>query len=123
MAPPAEQPELGLEHKPNPRTIPINGRCTLKKEGATHVIYVAGLPMHHWVSGDRMTEAYAMVSLVRCGYADQNDVARAFGRSARTVRRLQRRFESGGMAQLARPGGRGRGSQAAASPAAETAGI
>jgi len=123
MDPPAEQPELGLEHKPNPRTIPINGRCTLKKEGATHVIYVAGLPMHHWVSGDRMTEAYAMVSLVRCGYADQNDVARAFGRSARTVRRLQRRFESGGMAQLATPGGRARGSQSAPSPWVQTAGI
>ncbi len=123
MEPPAEQPELGLEYEPNPRTISINGKCTLKKEGATHVIYVAGLPMHHWVRGDRMTEAYAMVSLVRCGYADQNDVARAFGRSARTVRRLQRRFESGGMAQLATPGGRPRGSHSAPSPWVQTASV
>jgi transposase len=28
---------------------------------------------------------------------DQNDVARAFGRSVRSVRRYQRRFEDGGL--------------------------
>ena len=35
--------------------------------------------------GDRMAEAYAIVSLVERGYADQNDVARAFQVTARTV--------------------------------------
>ena len=40
-----------------------------------------------------MAEAYAMVSLVEQGWANQNDVAQAFGCSARTVRRDQRRFE------------------------------
>ena len=41
-----------------------------------------------------------MVSLVEQGWADQNDVARAFGCSARTVRRDQQRFEEGGLAAL-----------------------
>ena len=34
------------------------------------------------------------------GWADQNDVARAFGCSVRTVRRHQRRFEDGGLSTL-----------------------
>lgn len=46
-----------------------------------------------------------MVSLVEQGWADQNDVARAFGCSERTLRRHQRRFEDGGLTAL----GHGRG--------------
>jgi transposase len=46
-----------------------------------------------------------MGSLVEQGWAEQSDVARAFGRSARTVRRLQRRFEAGGLPALARAAG------------------
>jgi transposase len=38
--------------------------------------------------------------------SDQNDVAQAFGRSTRTVRRYQRRFEDGGVEALG--DGRGR---------------
>jgi transposase len=41
-----------------------------------------------------------MVSLVDQGWADQNEVARAFRCSARTVGRHQRRFEAGGLAAL-----------------------
>ena len=43
-----------------------------------------------------------MVSLVDAGLAEQADVAKAFGRSVRTVRRDQRRYESGGLAALGR---------------------
>jgi len=46
-----------------------------------------------------------MVSLVDQGWADQKEVARAFGCSPRTVRRHQRRFEEGGLAALGRSGG------------------
>jgi len=62
-----DQPELDVRAVPNPGTIPINGRCTLKIERTVRVVYIAGLPMYHWVEGDRTAEAYAMVSLVRCG--------------------------------------------------------
>ncbi len=46
-----------------------------------------------------------MVSLVEQGWANQNEVARAFHCSARTVRRDQRRFEDGGLAALGQPSG------------------
>ena len=47
-----------------------------------------------------MTEAYAMVNLVEQGWASQEEVARGFGYSARTVRRDQRRIEDCGLAAL-----------------------
>jgi transposase len=56
-----------------------------------------------------MAEAHAMVSLVEQGWAEQTDVARTFGCSARTVRRFQRRFEGGGLPALARTAGYPRG--------------
>jgi hypothetical protein len=43
----------------------------------------------------RYAEAYAMVFLVESGFAQQTDVARAFARSVRTVRRYQGRRSSG----------------------------
>jgi transposase len=83
----------------------INDRCVVRVEGQLRIVVVAGVPLAHFVAGDRMAEAYAMVSLVEQGWADQNDVARAFGCSPRTVRRCQRRFDEGGLARLARAGG------------------
>ena len=47
-----------------------------------------------------------MVTLFESGYADQNDIARAFGYSARSLRRYLERFESGGLPSLGRPRGR-----------------
>ena len=105
----------------SPGTIPINGRCTLKIEGTVRVVYIAGLPMYHWADGDLTTQAYAMVSLVRCGYADQNDVARSFGCSTRTLRRYQRCFETGGISALGRPGGPPQGARSTPSPWVQTA--
>jgi transposase len=52
-----------------------------------------------------MSEAHAMVSLIELGWADQNDVAKAFGCSARTLRRYQQRLEEGGLAALGRLNG------------------
>jgi transposase len=69
------------------------------------VIVVGGLPVHHYRAEDAVAEAYAMVFLVESGFAQQTDVARAFGRSVRTVRRHQRRYAQGGMAALGREEG------------------
>jgi transposase len=63
----------------------------------------------HYAVGDRIAEAHARVSLVEQGWADQNDVARAFDCSARTVRRDEQRFEDGGMAALGQACGYPRG--------------
>jgi transposase len=58
---------------------------------------------------DQMAESHAMVNLVEQGWADQNDVARVFGCSPRTVRRYQRRYAAGGLAGMGRAGGFPRG--------------
>src|SRR6266446_3328023 len=47
--------------------------------------------------------------LVESGFAQQTDVARAFARSVRSVRRYQGRYAQGGMAALGRAEGWGRG--------------
>ena len=51
-----------------------------------------------------------MVALFEMGYADQNDIARCFGYSARTLRRYQERLKAGGLSALVRPEGRPAGS-------------
>jgi transposase len=64
------------------------------------VVIVAGVVITQYALGDQMAEAYAMVSLIDQGWAEQKEVARAFGCSARSVRRHQRRFEKGGLPAL-----------------------
>lgn len=86
-------------------TVLINARCSLRIEAEQRVIVVGGLPVHHYRAEDAVAAAYAMVFLVESGFAQQSDVARAFGRSVRTVRRYQRRYAQGGMAALGREEG------------------
>ena len=90
-------------------TVVINARCTLRIEDDERVIVVAGLPVHHYRAEDGVAEAYAMVLLVEAGFAQQTEVARAFARSQRTVRRYQERYAQGGMAALGRAAGWRRG--------------
>jgi hypothetical protein len=77
----------------------------LRIEADQRVIVGAGLPVHHYRAEDAVAEAYAMVFLVESGFAQQTDVARAFGRWERTVRRYQERYAQGGMAALGRAEG------------------
>jgi transposase len=90
-------------------TCVINGRCLVITRDNRRVGLVSGMPIAQYALGDRMSEAHAMVSLVELGWADQNDVAKAFGCSARTLRRYQQRFADGGLAALGRPNGCPRG--------------
>ena len=101
----SEQLPLGLPLSERSDAIIINGRCTLRIEGEQRVVLVAGFIVHSYNEEDSIAEAYAMVSLVEAGYAQQNEVARAFGCSERTVRRHQRRYRQGGMAELRRDEG------------------
>src|SRR6184192_2558744 len=68
------------------------------------------LSLHDALPIYRTAEAYAMVTLFETGYADQNDIARCFGYSARTLRRYQERLKAGGLSALVRPEGRPAGS-------------
>jgi len=103
------QQALALSLPAPSNTVVINERCTLRVEEDQRVVLVAGLPVHHYCADDEVAEAYAMVFLVESGFAQQTDVARAFARSERTVRRYQQRYVQGGMAALGRTDGWRRG--------------
>lgn len=103
------QQALALPLPAPSNTVVINARCSLRIEADQRVIVVAGLPVHHYRAEDAVAEAYAMVFLVESGFAQQTDVARAFARSVRTVRRYQGRYAQGGMAALGREEGWRRG--------------
>jgi len=90
-------------------SVVINARCSLRVEEDQRVIVVAGLPVHHYRAEDAVAEAYAMVFLVESGFAQQTEVAQAFGRAERTVRRYQERYAQGGMGALGRAAGWRRG--------------
>lgn len=94
-------PEVGA---PDGTTF-VNARCLLRTQAGHRVVMVSGVVIAQYALGDRMAEAHAMVSLIDQGWAGQKEVARAFGCSARSARRHQRRFEDGGLPAL----GRGRG--------------
>ncbi|MBK8978974.1 MAG: helix-turn-helix domain-containing protein [Planctomycetes bacterium] len=85
--------------------VAINDRCRIETRDGHRVVSVSGLTLAHYAVGDRMAEAYAMVSLVEQGWSSQIEVAAAFGVDVRTVRRNQRRFESGGLVALGRSAG------------------
>ena len=87
----------------------INDRCVLKTRDDHRVVMVSGIPLAQYALDDRMSEVFAMVSLIEQSWADQNDVARAFGYSVRTVRRYQAHWELGGLAALGRKEGYPRG--------------
>ncbi len=103
------QQALPLPSPAASNTVVINARCSLRIEADQRVIVVAGLPVHHYRGEDAVAEAYAMVFLVESGFAQQTDVARAFARSVRTVRRHQGRYAQGGMGALGRAEGWCRG--------------
>jgi transposase len=90
-------------------TVVINARCSLRSEADQRVIVIAGLPVHHYRADDAVAETYAMAFLVESGFAQQMEVARAFAKSIRSVRRYQRRYAQGGMAALGREEGWRRG--------------
>src|SRR6185437_3760615 len=96
---------LGLPAAPPSNTVVINARCTLRAEEEQRVIVVGGLAVYHYCVADAVAEAYAMVMLVESGFAQQTEVARAFGKTERSVRRYQERYGQAGMAGLGRPGG------------------
>jgi len=80
----------------------VNARCLMRTQDGHRVVIVSGVVVAQYALGDRMAEAHAMVSLIDQGWAEQKEVARAFGCSARSARRHQRRFEDGGLPALGR---------------------
>jgi transposase len=104
MATPPVQGELFALPKTSGVT-PINERCLIRSSGGHRVVVVCGFPVAQFAVDDRVAQSYAMINLIEQGWADQNDVAHAFGCSERTLRRYQTRFVKGGLAALGRPRG------------------
>jgi hypothetical protein len=102
MPDPEEQAELFPMPSPPSGAQVINDRCLLRTENGRRMVIVSGIVLAHYAVGDRIAEAHVRVALVEQGWADQNDVARVFDCSVRTVRRDEQRFEDGGMAALGR---------------------
>jgi DNA-binding CsgD family transcriptional regulator len=101
-----QQPELLPAPVPLPGSAMVNHHVGVQTEGDQRAILVHGIVFSHYSIQDRAAEAYAMVSLFESGYADQNDLARCFGCSTRTLRRHQQRLKAGGLTALARTEGR-----------------
>jgi DNA-binding CsgD family transcriptional regulator len=101
-----DREELFTRPVPISGTVFVNDRVCVQTEGDQRVISVHGVVFSHYSLKDRAAEAYAMVLLFESGYADQNDIARCFGYSARSLRRYEVRLKAGGLSALARPRGR-----------------
>jgi DNA-binding CsgD family transcriptional regulator len=106
MNPSSQQAELLPVPAPLPGSALVNPPVGIQTEGSQRVILVHGIVFSHYSTQDRAAEAYAMVTLFESGYADQNDIARTFGYSTRTLRRYQQHLEAGGLRALVRPQGR-----------------
>src|ERR1700751_5287626 len=104
MSPAPRQKEFFARPTPTPGTVFVNDRVCVQTEEEQRVVFVHGIIFSHYPIEDRTAEAYAMVALFETGYADQNDIARCFGYSARSLRRYQERL--GGLSALVRPEGR-----------------
>ena len=96
----SDQSDLFPGFVPAPQMVFVNDRVSFQTEANQRVILVHGVVHSHYSLADRTAEAYAVVKLYESGYADQNDLARAFGYSTRTLRRFQQRLHRGGLNAL-----------------------
>ncbi len=91
-----------FEARPDDGVVVVNERCRIRTLDGHCVVTVAGMTLTQFDECDSLAEMHAMVMLVQQSWAMQKEVAKAFGCSERRVRRLQRRFETGGLSALAR---------------------
>jgi len=106
-----QQKEL-LSFPPSPPgTVFVSDRVSFRTEGTQRVISVHGVVFAHYDVRDRAAEAYAMITLSESGYTTQTQIAQSFGYAARSLRRYQERFETGGVGALVRGPGRPSGSR------------
>lgn len=103
---PPQQDELPWCPAPPGGTVYVNDWVSFQTEGTQRVISVHGVVFAHYSVEDRAAEVYAMVTLWESEYATQTQIARAFGYSARSLRRYQERFAVDGIQALVRKPGR-----------------
>lgn len=112
---PQQQELLSCPPPPN-GTVYVNDRVSFRTEGTQRVICVHGVVFAHYSVEDSAAEAYAMITLWESAYATQSQIARAFGYSARSLRRYQERFAAEGIRALVRKPGRPAGGRSGGAP-------
>ena len=79
------QPGLWAEDDALPEGVVfVNPRCELHTRDGYTAVLASGMPIAYFAVDDSAGCAYAQVLLVTQGWADQNDVARAFNKGVRT---------------------------------------
>ena len=78
---------------------PAKSVQVVEGNGLTQVL-VKGQPYMRWQSGDEGCTRLAMVQLYKCGLGTEEDLAAAFGRHIRSVKRYLRDFASEGIQGL-----------------------
>jgi DNA-binding NarL/FixJ family response regulator len=101
-----QQGRLDYAAPSRPDVVIVNDRVSIRTEETHRVVLVHGVVFAHYDVSDHSVEAYTMVTLFRSGYADQREIARAFGYSCRSLRRYDERFAAGGLSALGRERGR-----------------
>ena len=102
MAKPSSQCDLFSAEVASDGVVVLNARCRLQREGDETVVLMSGSPVAHFRDADQLAKCNAMVMLVEHGWALQVEVARAFACDVRTVRRVQQRYDEGGLPALDR---------------------
>ena len=118
MNPTPDQSDFFPEFSPSPQMASVNDRVSLQTEAYLRVNLAHGVVYVPYSLEDRTAEAYALVKLCESGYANQNGLARSFGYSTKTLRRLQERLRSGGLNALVRPQGQPTGTSTGIKPTA-----
>jgi DNA-binding NarL/FixJ family response regulator len=103
---PRQQGLLDYSAPAGPGVVIVDDRVSIRNEGPHRVVVVHGVVFAHYDVHDGAVEAYTMVALFQSGYADQDEIARAFGYSCRSVRRYEERLTAGRLSALGRKRGR-----------------
>jgi transposase len=76
---------------------PIGRRLLVLESSGRRAVFLDGIALHVYDTGDRAAEAAAIASLARARVATHVELARAFGCHRNTVGRLEQRLEQDGM--------------------------
>jgi len=91
---PDAQPAL-LEPVKKARIV-INGGCIVYETEGARVVMAAGVPVFKYHKDDKAAENLILVQILVCGLANSCELASAFDKTSRTLRRMRKRYEEEG---------------------------
>ena len=94
--------QLDLEPKSDSTFKWINGVCSFSDDDSMRSVRIYDKILFHYVKADQESEKLAVVYLFREGWAQQQELAEAFGYGSSTIRTWRQRIERDGIAGLSR---------------------